>query len=223
MNIIHGNNLSGKEWHCCHCGALNKVADAKFCGKCGSIREKEISKTILKVEKSPNSYSISQNRTGIKLLKYLRYLIYPSKKRLYKTVILSATLLLAASIISGYKLYTNVNTIHITKTRFTDVSIDHPVYSVCKNLLEIDAISFRKNKELAPYETISASEWNYVINQASKYLNHKYSKDAYFSKNDSVSVDIINNKLRALKSNCSEITDTSRIQSFYILEQTLFY
>ncbi len=217
-----GNYLSGIEWHCCCCGAINKVADAKFCGKCGCARKVDLSQPVLKAEKHINSDSKTIKGIRLKLFKELKSFIYPTKKRLYKTVIASAILLLVASIISGYKLYTNVNAIHITQTRFTDVAIDHPVYSVCKNLLEIDAISFRKNIELAPYENISASEWNHVLNQASKYLNKKYSKSAYFSEKDAVSVENINNKLRALKANCSELTDTSRIQSFYILEQTLF-
>ena len=26
-------------WHCSHCGAYNKVTAAKFCGKCGSVKE----------------------------------------------------------------------------------------------------------------------------------------------------------------------------------------
>ena len=119
-------------------------------------------------------------------------------------------------------MYSNVNTIRISKSKFSDVAIDHPVYSICKNLLGINAISFRKNLEFAPYEKISATEWNYALNQASKHLNRKYSSSAYFSKNDPISVESINNKLRALNSNSSDIIDTSRIQSFYILEQTLF-
>ena len=207
MNKNHGKKISGIEWQCSHCGAFNKVLDAKFCGKCGSIRKKE---PILPPAKNL-------------LLNYLKTFIHPSTMKLYKTVIASAALLLVASVLSGYKMYTNVNTIHITKTKFSDVPIDHPIYSVCKNLLEIDAISFRKQLELAPYEEISASEWNHILNQASKYLNTKYSASAYFSKNDSVSIEKLNNKLKELSTNSREIADTSRIQSFYILEQTLFY
>ena len=223
MNINHGNNLSGIEWQCSHCGAFNKVIAAKFCGKCGSAREKVILKPVLKAENNSisNDNRLS-NKTKVRILARLKRIFYPTKNKTYKAVIASAFILLAASLLSGYKLYTNVNAIHLTKTRFTDVSLDHPVYIVCKNLLDIDAISFRKNIELAPYEQISASEWNHVLNQASKYKNIEFSKAAYFSNNEAVSVDNLNNKLRLLKPNSSEITDTSRIQSFYILEQTLF-
>ena len=211
------------EWQCSHCGAINKVIDAKFCGKCGSAREKASMKPVLETDSNRVSEDSKLSvKPKIRIIKYLKRLFYPTKKRMYKTVIASAFILLATSLISGYKLYTDVNAIHLTKTRFTDVSLDHPVYTLCKNLLEIDAISFRKNIELAPYEQISASEWNHVLKQASKYLNNKYSNAAYFSANEAVSLDNLNHKLRILKSNSSEITDTSRIQSFYILEQTLF-
>ena len=224
MNINHGNNLSGIEWQCSHCGAFNKVAAAKFCGKCGSAREKEILKPVLKaVDKSISREVKSPTKTKRRIFAQLKRIFYPTKKKMYKAVIASAFILLVASLLSGYKLYTNVDAIHLTQTKFTDVSLDHPIYTVCKNLLEIDAVSFRKNVELAPYEQISASEWNHAINQASKYLNLKYPEAAYFSKNEAVSLDNLNHKLRQLKPNSSEIPDTSRIQSFYILEQTLFY
>jgi hypothetical protein len=221
MNINHGNNLSGIEWQCSHCGAFNKVAAAKFCGKCGSAREKEILKPVLKAE-DKSTFKDFKSPAKTKILAHLKRIFYPTKKKMYKAVIASAFILLAVSLLSGYKMYTNVNAIHLTKTKFSDVSLDHPIYTVCKNLLEIDAISFRKNVELAPYEQISASEWNHVINQASKYLNMEIPDEAYFSKNEAVTLDNINHKLRQLKPNSSEIPDTSRIQSFYMLEQTLF-
>lgn len=223
MNINHGNNLSGIEWKCSHCGALNKVAIAKFCGKCGSARKTEIVEPVFKTADNSFSNDLKPLSTAkYRILTQLKRLFSPSKKKMYKAVIASAFILLAASLISGYKLYSNVNTIHLAKAKFTDVSLDHPIYTVCKKLLEIDAVSFRKNIELAPYEQISASEWNHVLNQASKYLNKSFPKAAYFSKNDPVSIDNLNHKLRQLKPSCSEIFDTSRIQCFYMLEQTLF-
>ncbi len=215
-------NQSVSGWHCSHCGAFNKVIGAKFCGKCGSVKETKPIQPVLKAELPQKSQTAKAKTFIRKAYKFFKLFIYPSRKRLYKRVIAGAVFLLIISVIAGYKMYTNVNTIRLSKARFSDVSIDHPVYSVCKNMLGIDAISFRKNLELAPYENISASEWNHALNQASKYLNQKYSTTAYFSKNDPISVDSLNIKLRAIKANSSEITDTSRIQSFYILEQTLF-
>lgn len=222
------NNLSDKKqscsgWYCSHCGAYNKVTAAKFCGKCGAVKETtKVEQPVLKADTKKINIKVLLRKNYKKALHYLKYWFLPSNDRFFNRVIASAFLLLIISIFTGYRMYTNVNSIHLTKSRFSDVSLDHPVYSVCKNLLDIEAISFRKNLELAPYETISAAEWNHVLNQASKYLNHRYSVSAYFSKNDPISVDSINNKLRALNANSPDIVDTSRIQSFYLLEQVLF-
>ena len=219
MNNIPDKNQSGIGWHCSHCGAFNKVVAAKFCGKCGSVKENNCSQPVLKAEE-PIKESLKEKATKINykaIFKRLkRWLIPASKVRIFKRLIASAVLLLLTSVLAGYKMYTNVNVIHLSRSRFKDVAVDHPVYSVCKNLLSIDAISFRKNLELAPYEKISTAEWNYVLDQASKHLNVKYSEEAYFSKNDPISVDNLNNKLRILNSNTSDIVDTSRIQSFYL-------
>ena len=222
-NLSTKNHQSCSGWHCSHCGAFNKLIAAKFCGNCGSPNEAKAEKQpVSKAVTKKKSFKIRFKKAYKKILKYIKYWFLPSNDRFFKRVIASAFLLLVISVIAGYRMYTNVNTIHLAKVKFSDVSVDHPVYAVCKNLLVIDAISFRKNLELAPYENISATEWNYALNQASKHLNRKYSNSAYFSKNDPISVESINNKLRALNSNSSDIIDTSRIQSFYILEQTLF-
>ena len=217
------NLQSCSGWNCNHCGAFNKIATAKFCGKCGSVHDLTTkNQPVSKAESRKKNEKKKFHKVYKRILKIIKYWLFPSNDRFFKRVIASAFLLLIISVIAGYKMYTNVNTIHLGKVRFSDVAIDHPVYSVCKNLLGIEAIGFRKNLELAPYENISATEWNHVLNQASKHLNQKFAAAAYFSRNDPVSVDNINNKLRALKANSSEIVDTSRIQSFYMLEQILF-
>lgn len=247
MNNILEKNESLLGWQCRHCGAINKVNAAKFCGKCGSARILNDNQPVLKTDvkrdipnkdeksKEINSFvsSIEIKEDGLldnNIIKFdyknivdkIKSFLLLSRENLFKTVISGAICLLIISIIAGYQMYTNVNTIRLPKTRFSDVAIDHPVYSVCKKLLGIDAISFRKNLQLAPYEKISAAEWNHVLRQASKHLNQNYSASAYFAPNDIVTVDSLNNKLKSINEDSSEIVDTSRIQSFYMLEQTLF-
>lgn len=221
MDKLLEKNKNDIGWQCNHCGAFNKVIAAKFCGKCGSARMGSEPRSVLQI--------IQRKIDFIQLVKKIRLTldciilwIFPPKNLVFKRVISCAITLLFASVVTGYRMYNDVNTIRISKTKFTDVAIDHPIYSVCKNLLDIDAISFRKNIELAPYEKISTAEWNHVLNQASKHLNKEYSIAAYFDKDDYVSVTSINKRLRALNPNSSEIDDTTRIKSFYILEKTLF-
>ena len=82
-----GNNLSGIEWQCSHCGALNKVSAAKFCGKCGSAREKTIVQPVLKAENNSNSQGLKVSaRTKVRILKFLKRFFYPTKKKMYKTI-----------------------------------------------------------------------------------------------------------------------------------------
>ena len=162
-NLSKKNHQSCSGWHCSHCGAFNKLVAAKFCGNCGSPNEaKQEEQPVSKAVNKKKSFKINFRKGYKKLLKYIKYLLLPSNDRFFKRVVASAFLLLVLSVIVGYRMYTNINTIHLAKVKFSDVSVDHPVYAVCKNLLCIDAISFRKNLELAPYEKISATEWNYA-------------------------------------------------------------
>ncbi len=222
MKNLPVENQSGSGWQCKHCGAFNKIVAAKFCGNCGSVHEISTNKTVVHKKRKRKSFSTQLKRNLKTFCNNIKLFFSSPKDRAFKIVVTCAVLLLMFSGILSYMMYTNVNTIRLYKGKFTDVAIDHPIYQVCKNLIGIEAIGFRKNQELAPYENISATEWNYVLKQASKYLNLNLSDSVYFSKNDEISVDSINNKLRELNENSSEITDTSRIQSFYMLEQTLF-
>lgn len=221
MNKTTNNNLSDIGWQCSHCGAFNKVISAKFCGHCGSVRIYSEPLSFFQIIRQKIDFAkiISSSK---EILNKISIWLFPPENLVFKRVISCAITLLLISIFIGYRMYSNVNTIRISKSKFSDVAIDHPVYSICKNLLGIDAISFRKNLEFAPYEKISVAEWNHVLKQASKHLNKEYSIAAYFDKNDSVSINSLNKKLRALNSSSSEINDTTRIQSYYILEQTLF-
>lgn len=141
---------------------------------------------------------------------------------IFKGVLVGAAMFILLAIVAGYKMYNSVDTIRLGRSQFSDIAVDHPVYEVCRRLLDIDAIGFRKNLELAPYENISTKEWNHVLEKASKYLKCEYNVAAYFSAGDTISVDSLRSKFVALNAENTEITDTSRLQSFYMLEQALF-
>lgn len=156
------------------------------------------------------------------LFSKLDEIFFGDKDSSFHWVATMAVCILLVSVVTGYKMFISVDSIRLSKCKFSDVAVDHPVYEVCHNLLGINAIGFRKNKELAPYESISATEWNHVLHQASKHLKKDFDSSAFFSKNDSVTVESLNSKLRNISSNSPELPDMSRIQSFYFLEQTLF-
>ena len=218
MNTKLEKNISEAGWRCHHCGGLNKVGAAKFCGHCGCCRLDNEGK----VDEILTNNNLDTRQKICAYIGEIRTWFVSPKDFAFKGALIGAAFMLVFSVVAGYKMYTNVNTIRMAKIKFTDVALDHPVYAVCRKLLDIDAISFRKNKELAPYENISPREWNYVLEQASKRLNREYSLAAYFTGKDDVSLGSLKSKLAALSSDNFDITDTSRLQSFFALEQVLF-
>lgn len=242
MEKLSDKNLTNSGWHCSHCGAFNKVAAAKFCGKCGTARIIQSEETTDKISKeaieAPSTalaeatafifQEDAEETTAITIqeptsaLSHIKNWFLPNAEKAFKMVIASACCLLVTSVLCGYKMYTNVDTIRIARSSFSDISTDHPVYEVCRNLLSINAIGYRKDHELAPYESISATEWNHALKQSSKYISKDIPVEAYFSSKETVSLDRLNNKLRILRLDTPELADTSRIQSFYFLERSLF-
>lgn len=216
------NTLTQSGWNCNHCKAYNKIGNAKFCGSCGMPKVVLLNKRSLDKKEKANLFR-SQNEYRVKdVLERIRSTFSSNKHNVFRFVVSIAFCLILTSVVAGYQMYSNVNTIRLSKLRFSDIPLDHPIYEICSGLLGIDAIGFRKNFELAAYESISPSEWNHVLNQASKHLNKKYAATAYFSGKDRVTVDRLKTKLKALQAENIDMVDTSRIQSFYILERTLF-
>lgn len=235
MEKLSDKNLTNSGWHCSHCGAFNKVDAARFCGHCGTARVKQSEEAINPVVEEAKEATIldffqeaieENTATTIQeptsALAHIKNWFLLNTEKAFKMVIAGACCLLVSSFLCGYKMYTNVDTIRLARSYFSDISTDHPVYEGCKNLLNIDAISFRKDHELAPYEGISATEWNHALKQAAKYLNREIPAEAYFSNKDTVSIELLNHKLRILEPDTPELTDLSRIQSFYFLERSLF-
>ena len=232
MENLSDKNLINDGWFCCHCGARNRVMTARFCGQCGTKRvfaEQQAQasnaqtgqKNSIK-EIPPAKTSSNRHQNYESFLKNIAVCFLPSPEKAFRMVIGGACCLLLSSVLCGYKMYSSADTIRLTQTKFSDISMDHPVYEVCQRLLSINAIGYRKNREFAPYEKITATEWNHVLNQASKHTNHDYNPSAYFSSNEEVNLTSLNHKLHFLNAGNQEVTDPSRIQSFYILERTLF-
>lgn len=226
MEKLSDKNLANSGWHCSHCGAFNKVAAARFCGHCGTARvtqsEQATEATDTNFNNSIDAKPSITNQGPQSAIAHIKNWFLPGAEKAYKIVIAGACCLLITSVLCGYQMYTNVDTIRLARTSFSDIPVDHPVYEVCNKLLSIDAISFRRNHELAPYENISAAEWNHALKQAFKHLDKEFPQEAFFAEKDAISVDSLNAKFRLLRADAPELTDSSRIQSFYLLERTLF-
>ena len=178
---------------CAACGASN-IAVARFCGSCGT--------------RLPDICA----RSSVK-----------SRRRMvFKGVMILALFILVASMVMSYQLFNSTDSIKVSSLPFADIPADHPVYRVCPNLLHIQAIGYRKILEFAAHEPVSAVEWNYAINTAARHLGRVIPESAYFQEGFDVSPDLIREKLAVLAGKPENVSDNSRIRSFYHLERALF-
>ncbi len=178
---------------CESCGAAN-IAVARFCGNCGTrLADVEVKSSVR------------------------------SRRRMvFKGIMTLALFILVASMVMSYQLFNSTDSIKVSSLPFADVPADHPVYRMCPNLIQLQAIGYRKILELAPYEPISAAEWNYAINTAARHLGRAIPESAFFQEGSVVSPDLIREKLATFDGRPESISDNSRIKSFYHLERALF-
>lgn len=179
---------------CGTCGAAN-LAMAKFCGSCGSM--------IVVLPVSP----VRRSRQSF----------------LFRGLMILAALILVSSAVMSYQLFNSTESIKVSAMPFTDIAIDHPVYRVCKNLLEAKAIGYRKILEFAPHKNISAAEWNYAIRAAATTFKLSFPPDALFPDGVGADVEGLRSRLAALNYNIDNLSDASRIKAYFHLEQAIFF
>lgn len=187
------SDINALKRQCCACGAQN-IALARFCGNCG---------TSILMSAPPASR---------------RY----RKKMVFRGIIIIAAILLAGSGVMSYQLFNSTDSVKISAMPFSDVSLDHPVYRTCRNLLEIKAIGYRKILEFAPHETISAAEWNHVLTTAARHLKLSAPEETFYKHGSVVTVDSLRARLTALNANQATLNDASRMKVFFQLEQAMF-
>ncbi len=178
---------------CSSCGTEN-IAIARFCGNCGvRLCEEQDSR--------------------------------PSRPRrhvVFRGILVLALFILVASVVMSYQLFNSTASIKVSTMPFADVPVDHPVYRMCRNLVEIQAIGYRKIMEFAPYASISAAEWNFALQTAARHQKRTVPEAALFSRGDTVDAASLTDKLRILGFDPGEIPDASRIRGFYLLEKAMF-
>lgn len=190
-------SASEKRMHARHqcetCGA-NNIAVARFCGNCGAALA------------AKNLRSGKRSR----------------RKIFFKGILTLALFILVASVVMSYQLFNSTDSIKVSLLPFADVPSDHPVYSLCPNLIRIQAIGYRKILELAPYEPISAAEWNHALSAVASNLGRNIPGSAFFQEGSKVSSRSIREKIAAVAGKTENVGDNSRIKSFYLLERALF-
>ena len=181
---------------CTACGAAN-ISAAKFCGSCGA---KIPAATIIRNKRSKRS-----------------------RRRVYfRAVLVLAGILVAASAVMSYQLFNRTDGVKVSPMPFADVPADHPVYRTCRNLLEIQAVSYRKILEFAPHETISPAEWNHALNSAAAHMKIAAPAEAMLPENSKVTVDALRSRVGILDGDPEWVSNTSRIKAYFCLEQIFF-
>jgi hypothetical protein len=123
----------------------------------------------------------------------------------------------------SYVFFNDTSSVRVSDLPFADVAFDHPVYSSCKNLLKIKGIGYRSFLKLAPYEKISAAEWNYSVKKAAEYLNEGSLDTLYIDKEEDVNTSEIVRRFKKLSLPADFAEDNlNRITAFVCLEKALF-
>lgn len=178
---------------CTACGAAN-ISAARFCGGCGA--------------KMPPAITGRRKKT---------------RRRMYfRAVLTLAGILVAASAVMSYQLFNRTDGVKLSPMPFVDVPFDHPVYRTCRNLLEIQAVSYRKILEFAPHETISPAEWNHALNSAAAHMKTFVPAEAMLPENSEVTVDLLRSRVEMLDGDPDWVNNVSRIKAYFCLEQIFF-
>jgi hypothetical protein len=134
------------------------IRRAKFCGSCGN-RLEQFSAAALAVAAFQGLCGVIRNLFSV--------------DSLYRVVLLTAVVVVLGSGMVSYRLLNDTSVVKTSPLPFTDVAMDHPVYFLCNNLLNLKAISYRSFLRLAPYDQISVSEWNYAVRRVAEHLDNR--------------------------------------------------
>lgn len=109
---------------------------------------------------------------------------------------------------------------------FNDIALDHPVYQMCRQLLQIGAVRPFSGMHLAPFEKITAADWNHALIRIGDHLGHAIPESAKFSADNEISGQAIASRICSLTGDTrvpSLISDKkgSRLFAYFMLEHCL--
>ncbi len=190
-------NIKGKVIkYCPKCNREN-IPRARYCGACG--------------------YSLQMVEAV-----YLPLFYKPVKRAAFGGAVLAAVSLLLFGGVLAYSLFNGLSSVRASARSFSDVPLDHPIYTFSPKLIASGALLPRKNDSLSPFEAVSSSEWNFSLDAASKSLGCQIPSGAYCdASSKELSVDDMNKKLKILGFSGEPLPTSARIAAFYALERTL--
>jgi hypothetical protein len=112
------------------------------------------------------------------------------------------------------------------ESHFSDVPLDHPVYHMCRQLLQIGAIEPYYGTNLAPFEKISAEAWNRALKRIGEYLGRTVPESSLFYSDEEINGRAMLLRLQNLvDDSCESVAtsnaDNSRLTAFFMLERCL--
>ena len=109
---------------------------------------------------------------------------------------------------------------------FSDVALDHPAYQMCRQLIQMGAIRPNPGMALAPFEKISAADWNFALMRLGEKLGRTIPESAKFSSDRDISGETICRRVQSLADDAALVPsefagNSSRLFAYFILERYL--
>lgn len=109
---------------------------------------------------------------------------------------------------------------------FNDIALDHPAYQMCQQLLQIGAVKPFSGMCLAPFEKITAVDWNHALVRIGDHLGRIIPESAKFSSDNEISGQAIAFNLRHLSGDIRmpplvSNNEGSRLFAYFMLEHCL--
>ncbi|EKD83797.1 MAG: hypothetical protein ACD_39C00444G0003 [uncultured bacterium] len=109
---------------------------------------------------------------------------------------------------------------------FSDIAVDHPVYQLCRHLIEIGAVKPYPDMTLAPFEKISAADWNHALIRIGEHFGRVIPNSAKFESDREISGEAIVRRLQHLVDDECRVAsfaniNDSRLSAYFILEHCL--
>lgn len=109
---------------------------------------------------------------------------------------------------------------------FNDIALDHPAYQMCRQLLQIGAVRPFSGMHLAPFEKMTAADWNHALVRIGDHLDRVIPESAKFLSDSEISGQAMTLRIRNLSQGTCALpllsnNEESRLFAYFMLEYCL--
>ena len=146
-------------------------------------------------------------------IRFGRYLLFAGFILLFVSCVTCMILLNSRSAVAADNIY-------------VDLPLDHPSYQMCRNMINLGAITPRAGQTFAPFEKITAEEWNYALQKIGTHLGRAIPQAARFTSDHEISGRSMLLRLHSFVDDTCGLAslnrlDHTRISAFFLLEHCL--